>query len=817
MINCKQNFNNLPAKLKKNYPYCCYQNAIEDNKIVEVPYSPVTTYRADVSNRNDFASLDATIAEANKKGDNGVAVGLFDDLGVIVINQCIDENNKMSDMAAEIMDEMQTYTEYSSSGADLTIFFTVSDDFQFDTEKYYMDNHGNGVSVYVAGYVNKFIPVTGNSLISGRDLEERDNKLAYILEKYMLKPPQTALDTMSLNLPSVSTQIQTNYIPPAPMANGREIRPYTSGPDASFKIENEELIDLAKGAKNGALFSDLMNGDLSNYNGTEGQAVMELCQMLAFWTEKNPVQMNQIFHTSGLMYDEWDRPDKESPGTQGENLIRFAIALTANTYNSSAYLKRKRLAKFRKDVPKEMADFLIKYKYDSRYSWDDIGNGYLFADYFKNIARYVPERKKWYIYDGTVWKPDNEKVMELCKSLAIGVEGYIKYKKFDLKVAEACLRPWKSRHGRERIMKDAESVYPVNMSDFDKDPYLFNCKNGTLDLRTMQFNPHSPEDMLSKVSGVYYDPQARCDRWESHMAEIMLGDQGKVEYLQKALGYSLTGDTKHECFFILYGATSRNGKGVTMETFMNLMGDYGKSAKPDTITQKQTANGSGPSEDIARLAGARFVNISEPDKNMVLSSALVKTLTGNDKITARYLHENSFEYYPQFKLFINTNYLPKVNDVTIFSSGRVKLITFNKHFTEAEQDKGLKRELSRPDNLSGILNWCIQGLWGLQQTEFEPPDAVKKDTEQYRYDSDKITRFVEEMLEPNAQCEILTETAFAAYQAWCARNGQYAEAQTSFKQSIQSYVEIKRKRPIDTRLGTNPRMMIVGYRLRSTY
>lgn len=116
-----------------------------------------------------------------------------------------------------------------------------------------------------------------------------------------------------------------------------------------------------------------------------------------------------------------------------------------------------------------------------------------------------------------------------------------------------------------------------------------------------------------------------------------------------------------------------------METFMRLMGDYGKTAKPDTIAQKQTVNGSGPSEDIARLVGVRFVNIPEPDKKLVLSAALVKTLTGNDTVTARFLNENSFEYRPQFKLFINTNHLPTVTDVTLFSSGRAKIIPFERH------------------------------------------------------------------------------------------------------------------------------------------
>jgi len=189
------------------------------------------------------------------------------------------------------------------------------------------------------------------------------------------------------------------------------------------------------------------------------------------------------------------------------------------------------------------------------------------------------------------------------------------------------------------------------------------------------------------------------------------------------------------------------------------------------------------------------VNISEPDKKMVLSAALVKTLTGSDKITARFLNENSFEFYPQFKFFINTNHLPKVTDVTVFSSGRVKVIPFERHFSEAEQDKSLKRKLSRVENLSGILNWCLDGLRLFQETGIDPPSAVLAATDQYQRDSDKITRFVEEMMEPDITGEIRTEDAYQAYQEWCTRNGQYPEGMLAFKQSMEAHTEYKFKRP----------------------
>ena len=313
-------------------------------------------------------------------------------------------------------------------------------------------------------------------------------------------------------------------------------------------------------------------------------------------------------------------------------------------------------------------------------------------------------------------------------------------------------------------------------------------------------------------AGVEYHANARCKRWEQFISEIMQGDQDKAAFFQKALGYALTGDTAHECFFILYGVTSRNGKGTSMETFMNLVGDYGRATRPETISMKPTVNGNMPSEDVARLAGARFVNISEPDKKMVLSAALVKTLTGNDTMNARFLHENSFEFRPQFKLFINTNHLPQVTDVTLFTSGRVKLIPFERHFDESERDTGLKKALSTPAALSGILNWCLDGLWLIEETGFDMPESVKIATDEYRQRSDKMGRFVAESLEADPQGEIRTEDAYELYKAWCARNGQFAESMANFKSEMENFGTIKRKRPAGSGSTAQPKTFILGYK-----
>jgi putative DNA primase/helicase len=460
-----------------------------------------------------------------------------------------------------------------------------------------------------------------------------------------------------------------------------------------------------------------------------------------------------------------------------------------------------------------LADFHPEHS--NRYSFTDMGDGYLFADWFKNAARYVPERKMWFCFNGKMWEPDvcSLAVMERCKQLADNLLVYAlslpddnPNKGFFRQHAEK----WQSRRARETILKEAASVYPVSFNEFDRDPFLFNCLNGTLDLRTREFHRHTAKDMLSKVSGVSYDPEARCDRWERFIGEVMNGDAACASYLQKALGYALTGDTSRECFFILYGPTSRNGKGTTMETVMQLMGDYGKAAQPDTITQRDKSRGGAPSEDIARLSGSRFVNISEPDKRMVLSAALVKTLTGSDTINARFLNENSFDFKPQFKLFLNTNHLPACTDTTVFSSGRCKVVPFARHFSDAERDPGLKAELSQPENLSGILNWCTAGLWMMQETGFDEPLSVTAATADYRQDNDKISRFISDEMIQGGGCEVQTSAAFERYREWCGSNGFQSGSIKLFLSDIAGTMDTARKRPAG---GGSPTTMIVGWKL----
>ena len=210
---------------------------------------------------------------------------------------------------------------------------------------------------------------------------------------------------------------------------------------------------------------------------------------------------------------------------------------------------------------------------NNRYPWNDNGSGRLFADIYKDIARFVPERKKWYIYDGTRWIPDvgGLKTMELAKALGDALIRYaitVKEEELRKQYLKYCTT-WQARRQRTIYISDAESVYPIAMSEFDKNIYYLNCENGTLDLRTGEFHEHNPEDKLTKMAGAAYDPSATSDRFFQFVNEVMSNDADKAVFMQKTLGYGLTGDTRYECMFFYYGATTRNGKGTLMESTLN--------------------------------------------------------------------------------------------------------------------------------------------------------------------------------------------------------------------------------------------------------
>lgn len=441
--------------------------------------------------------------------------------------------------------------------------------------------------------------------------------------------------------------------------------------------------------------------------------------------------------------------------------------------------------------------------------FNDVRNGDTFALIFKDIFRYAPKRKAWFYYDGKRWIKDegNMVISSACKQYVGRVDAYARtYIPFDDD------NNWLHRNAlmlyklpvREKMIKDAQTLFPIDVDEFDSNPYLLNLENGTFDLKKGEFREHRADDLITKLAPVEFNQGATLDRWDSFILQIMSEDREKAEFLQKALGYSLSGSTNEECMFILYGATTRNGKGTLMESVLGVVGDYGKSVKPETIAIANKSSNS-HSEDIARLQGVRLANISEPPKNMFLNSALVKSLTGGDTINARFLHENSFEFKPQFKLFVNTNYLPKIDDATVFMSNRIHIIPFDRHFSADEQEKTLKEQFSSSEAKSAILNWLIAGYY-MAKGGFAPPKSVVNATKSYQQESEPVYKFINTVLKPDSVGRLPVAEAHRKYTSWASGNNEPILTQREFGSKLRSYVEVKQ-----ARVGSSNFKCIIGY------
>lgn len=453
-----------------------------------------------------------------------------------------------------------------------------------------------------------------------------------------------------------------------------------------------------------------------------------------------------------------------------------------------------------------------------KFSFNDKGNSDLFSTVFRKICRYNVTAKEWYVFQDGYWQPDvgGMRVNALAKSLHTALITYCT-QVTDETVQKAYLENvgrMARFNTRETIIKDSRDNNCFETRDLDDNTWKFNCKNGTLDLKTLSFQDHDPADLLSKMSNVVYDPDAVSEEWEKFIEVVMCGDKEKALYLQKALGYALTGSTAEECFFILYGATTRNGKGTLTGTISYMMGDgYAAASVPETFAQK-VKDSRQASGDIARLCGVRFLNTSEPPKTMVLDAALIKTLTGRDKITARHLHQSEIEFEPQFKIFMNTNYLPAVNDETVFTSERIRVITFDRHFAPEEQDRGLKDRLRTQKNISGIFNWCLEGLRMYLKDGLKMPHSVSLATAAYQDSSDKHKSFMRECLveDPFSKCK--AKDVYDIYKRWCGENGFRYENKSKFFMVMRSKGRLIDHATVDGETAFN---IFDGYRIADDY
>jgi putative DNA primase/helicase len=398
---------------------------------------------------------------------------------------------------------------------------------------------------------------------------------------------------------------------------------------------------------------------------------------------------------------------------------------------------------------------------------DDIGNARRLVRLHGDDLRYVTAWRCWLAWDGRRWQRDAtreaewwaEDVVRDLYAAAARAASDDERKRF----GEHAKRTANQRK-RSDLLETAKHQREIVVTPdlLDADAWLLNVENGTLDLRTGKLRAHRREDLLTKLAPVTFDPTARAPRWRRFLREITGGDAELTGFLQRAVGYTLTGSTREECLFFCYG-TGQNGKTTFLETLRAALGDYAVQVPFDALLNR---SGDGAQERyMAIMPNARFVTAIEASKGRPFNEALVKWLTSSDKQVARRLYENPFEFAPTHKLWLGANHQPPVRDQSLAFWRRMRLIPFTVTIPPSRRDKDLRETLRA--ELSGVLSWALAGCASWQATnDLAAPKAVLRATRGYRTENDQLGEFIEARCDVGPDTWVATADLYQSFAAW---------------------------------------------------
>ncbi len=442
----------------------------------------------------------------------------------------------------------------------------------------------------------------------------------------------------------------------------------------------------------------------------------------------------------------------------------------------------------------------------------DMGNAQKLVNVHGSGLRYCWPWKKWFVWDGVRWKPDDTGEIYRCAKETVrlmfidaaGASGQAS--NIDQKTAKHAMRSESKQALRAMVeLAQSEPGIPILPHELDTDPWKLTVADGTLDLKTGKLNSHEKEDFITKLAPVNYNPNAVAPIWESFLNRIMDDNQQLIDFLQRAGGYSLTGDTSERILFILHGRGA-NGKTTFLETIRALLGDYSLRTPTETLLAKFRGGGGIPN-DVARLRGARLVTATESDEGRRLAEATIKDLTGGDTISARFLHAEFFEFKPKCKLWLGTNHKPEIRGTDKAIWDRIRLIPFEVVIPEDEQDKHLIDKLKK--ELPGILAWAVKGCLKWQKDGLlNIPDAVKEATASYRTEMDILGGFLIDCCRIEQRLEVTVKALYDAYTTWCETNGDKPIGKRTFGRRLN-------ERGFDSHRGTGGTWIWMGIEIKT--
>jgi putative DNA primase/helicase len=721
---------NIPEDLKNREQWVVWKLVwnSKDRKYTKVPKNPTSGRNAKSNDPKTWTDYDTALMAYEKGGYDGIGFETTPDDPFLFwdLDHSFDPNIRHIESGFDdIVIGLESYTEISPSGTGLRIVVKA--------KKPIKKCRAGWIEVYDN---SRYLTITGQLYSKGSllKIEERQGQVNRLLSEIFEE-------------------------------NKKEIVRHNS-PQTPIALPDDQIIEKAFKSKSGEKIRRLYQGDIAEYGGDHSAADQGLCCHLAFWFNRDPEKIDRAFRLSGLMRPKWDEVHSGGGLTYGQMTINTALQFVNNGYDPAHYLPA-----------------TINHS-SKKYLLTDTGNGERFADQHSHQVRFCHPWKKWIIWYGSRWKNDSTGKIKLLAKETVRSMYSEASKILDNSQCKE-LAKWaiqsEAEYRKDKMLSSAQSEpgIPVEPNDLDKNPWLLNVENGTINLKTGQLLQHNPSDLITKLCSVKYDPAAQAPIWDKFLNTIFDGNQDLIYFIQQAVGYSLTGDTSEQCLFFCFGSGA-NGKTTFLETISALLGDY--STHADFSTFLSNTNSS-IRNDLARLKGARFVCAAEVSADKQFDEVIVKQVTGGDLITARFLYQESFEYRPEYKIFLAANHTPAIigEDHAIWR--RIHLLPFEVRIPEKKQDKGLIKKLKT--ELPGILNWALEGCLDWKSNGLIIPSEVKEATSSYRNEMDVVSKFINDRCVVNPPAKVERKKLYhQVYIGWCKNEGIPPSGKIKFNKKI---------------------------------
>lgn len=751
----------IPAELQELDQWVLWK--YEDRggcKPAKVPYQ-ANNRRASHSDSSTWTSFESAFCAFQQGGFEGIGFVFTasDSFCGVDLDNCRDQKTEeICSWAQAIIDALDSYSEVSPSGNGVKVIVRAK---WLQAKGRKRPLHDGAIEVYDQ---KRYFTITGRHLHgSPGTIESREGPMRDLHARYF------------------EDSHNKNSMKPSPS----EI------PESLRNTSDERLLEIARKSRNGEKFCALWEGRVCDWakmtaagNGdghidtSSSGADLALVSMLAFYTHGDFDRIDRLFRKSGLYRDKWDRVD------YAQRTIAKAMAGRTDYFGVAQEIDRDERGTIHEEQHSAPGSHSAS---DSgrpgggetvgrtEFALTDLGNAERLVARHGSDFRWC-ESWGYVVYNGARWIVDKFRHIEqFAKQTIRSIEGVIR-NTTDMDKRVALKRHANKSEAGPRIsamikLARSEAGIATSANHFDQNDHLFNVCNGTLNLLTGELQPHRREDYITKVVDVTFDPAATCPLFQKFLNTVMRGDEAMIQFLKVAIGYSLCGDTSERCVFIIHGM-GRNGKSVFLAVCRWLLGDYARTIRASTLmaTRNERGGGSEATPAIAALAGARFVTASESEEGSRLAEAKLKELAGGtDTISGRFLFKNEFTFKPTFKLWFATNHKPDIRGTDFAVWSRIRLIPFEVVIPETEVDRQLPAKLKT--ELSGILNWALEGHRFWRDHGMPIPEKVTQATKEYKEECDTVGKFLTECCQTGAEQTTQGGELYEIYRWWAQNNG----------------------------------------------